>query len=214
MKLEGRRAVLKGALALIPTVAMRVAPALAASAAEIDREVDAAIEKALQAVPETRDIVAKSKAVLIFPRIYKAGFMFGAQYGEGAMRKKGMTVGYYNSVAASYGFQAGVQSFGYMLFFLTDHAVKYLEESGGFELGSGPSLVVLDSGDREVLLDLDGPEGHRGHVLQSEGADGRRRAPGVQAEPHEEVAARAYLGLAAKSAHQPLGLIAPETTLH
>lgn len=146
MKLEERRAVLKGALALIPTVAMRVAPALAASAAEIDREVDAAIKKALQAVPETPDIVAKSKAVLIFPRIYKAGFMFGAQYGEGAMRKNGMTVGYYNSVAASYGFQAGVQSFGYMLFFLTDHAVKYLEESGGFELGSGPSLVVLDSG--------------------------------------------------------------------
>jgi lipid-binding SYLF domain-containing protein len=146
MKLEGRRAVLKGALTLIPALVMRAAPALAASAAEIDREVDAAIKKALQAVPETRDIVAKSKGVLIFPRIYKAGFMFGAQYGEGAMRKKGTTVGYYNSVAASYGFQAGVQSFGYMLFFLTDHAVTYLEQSGGFELGSGPSLVVLDQG--------------------------------------------------------------------
>src|SRR5262245_14492290 len=89
---------------------------------------------------------AKSKAVLIFPRIYKAGFMFGAQYGEGAMRKKGKTVGYYNSAAASYGLQAGAQSFGYVLFFLTDSAVKYLEESGGFELGLGPSIVVLDSG--------------------------------------------------------------------
>ena len=62
---------------------------------------DAAIKKAVQAVPETRDMVAKSKAVLIFPKIYKAGFMFGAQYGEGAMRKKGKTVGYYNTVAAS-----------------------------------------------------------------------------------------------------------------
>jgi hypothetical protein len=212
MKLEGRRAVLKGALTLIPALVMRAAPALAASAAEIDREVDAAIKKALQAVPETRDIVAKSKGVLIVPRIYKAGFMFGAQYGEGAMRKKGTTVGYYNSVAASYGFQAGVQSFGYMLFFLTDHAVTYLEQSGGFELGSGPSLVVPGNG--QVVLDLDGAEGHRRDVLRSEGADGRHRAPGVQAEPHEEVAARAYLGLAAKSAHQPLGLIAPETTLH
>ena len=107
---------------------------------------DAAIKKAVQAVPETRDMVAKSKAVLIFPKIYKAGFMFGAQYGEGAMRKKGKTVGYYNTVAASYGLQAGAQWFGYILFFLTDHAVKYLEDSGGFELGSGPSIVVLDSG--------------------------------------------------------------------
>jgi len=146
MKLKGRRAVLKGALTLIPAMVMKAAPALAASAAEIDREVDAAVKKAVQAVPETRDIVAKSKAVLIFPRIYKAGFMFGAQYGEGAMRKHGKTVGYYNTVAASYGFQAGAQAFGYILFFLTDHAVKYLEDSGGFELGSGPSLVVLDQG--------------------------------------------------------------------
>lgn len=146
MKLQGRREMLTGALALIPALALRAAPALAASAADIDREVDAAIKKAVQAVPETRDMVAKSKAVLIFPRIYKAGFMFGAQYGEGAMRKKGKTVGYYNSIAASYGFQAGAQTFGYILFFLTDHAVKYLEESGGFELGSGPSIVVLDSG--------------------------------------------------------------------
>jgi lipid-binding SYLF domain-containing protein len=146
MQLQGRRAVLRGTLALIPALAMRAAPALAASAADIDREVDAAVKKAVQAVPETRDMVAKSKAVLIFPRIYKAGFMFGAQYGEGAMRKKGKTVGYYNSVAASYGLQAGAQTFGYILFFLTDHAVKYLEDSGGFELGSGPSIVVLDSG--------------------------------------------------------------------
>jgi lipid-binding SYLF domain-containing protein len=146
MKVEGRRAMLKGALALIPALVMRPAPAWAASAAEIDREVDAAVKKAVQAVPEMRQMVAQSKAVLIFPRIYKAGFMFGAQYGEGAMRKKGKTVGYYNSVAASYGLQAGAQTFGYILFFLTDSAVKYLEESGGFELGSGPSIVVLDSG--------------------------------------------------------------------
>jgi lipid-binding SYLF domain-containing protein len=72
--------------------------------------------------------------------------MFGAQYGEGAMRKKGKTVAYYNTAAASYGLQAGAQAFGYMLLFLTDSSVKYLEDSGGFELGSGPSIVVLDEG--------------------------------------------------------------------
>ena len=146
MKLEGRRGILTGALALVPTMLLGPSPARAASAAEIDREVDAAIKNAVQAVPAIRDIVAKAKAVLVFPRIYKAGFMFGAHYGEGALRKQGKTVGYYNSVAASYGFQAGAQAFGYILFFLTDHAVKYLEDSGGFELGSGPSLVVLDQG--------------------------------------------------------------------
>ena len=50
--------------------------------------------------------------MLVFPSIVKAGFLFGAQYGEGALRRQTRTVGYYSSVAASYGFQAGVQSSG------------------------------------------------------------------------------------------------------
>ena len=82
----------------------------------------------------------------MFPGIYKAGFMFGAQYGEGALFKKGKTAGYYNTVGASYGFQAGAQKYGYALFFMTDAALKYLDKSEGFELGSAPSLVVLDEG--------------------------------------------------------------------
>ena len=72
--------------------------------------------------------------------------MLGAQYGEGALRRQGKTVGYYNSVAASYGWQAGVQSFGYVLFFMSDAALQYLDKSEGFEIGTGPSLVVLDQG--------------------------------------------------------------------
>ena len=72
--------------------------------------------------------------------------MVGAQYGDGALRKKGKTVGYYNSVAASYGLQAGVQKYGYVLFFMTDSAQEYLDKSDGWELGTGPSIVVLDAG--------------------------------------------------------------------
>jgi lipid-binding SYLF domain-containing protein len=76
----------------------------------------------------------------------KAGFMFGGQIGEGALRGNGRTAGYYNSVAASYGFQAGAQRFGYALFFMTDSALRYLDESGGFEIGVGPSIVLVDEG--------------------------------------------------------------------
>ncbi len=143
---NGHRAVPIVALALAVAVALHSGPALAASASEIDRAVDAGLQKAYAAEPAARQLAAKAKGVLVFPAIYKAGFMFGAQYGEGVMRRQGKTVGYYNSVAASYGFQVGVQSFGYILFFMTDSAVKYLEESGGLELGSGPSIVVLDRG--------------------------------------------------------------------
>jgi lipid-binding SYLF domain-containing protein len=87
----------------------------------------------------------------VFPNIVKAGFLLGAQYGEGALRQRGKTVGYYNSAAASYGLQAGAQRFGYALFFMSDSAVNYLNTSGGFELGVGPSIVVLDTGTARAL---------------------------------------------------------------
>ncbi|HEY7041111.1 MAG TPA: lipid-binding SYLF domain-containing protein [Methylomirabilota bacterium] len=131
-------------LALGLTAAAR--PAIAASAAEINRDVDRALRDLYAKDPKAKELTARAKAVLVFPSIYKAGFMFGAQYGDGALRQRGKTIGYYNSVAASYGLQAGVQVFGYALFFMTDSALDYLNKSGGFELGTGPSIAVLDSG--------------------------------------------------------------------
>ena len=72
--------------------------------------------------------------------------MFGGQIGEGALLKGGKPVAYYNTVAASYGLQAGVQTFGYALFFMNDKSLDYLDKSEGFELGVGPSIVVVDEG--------------------------------------------------------------------
>jgi lipid-binding SYLF domain-containing protein len=64
----------------------------------------------------------------------------------GPFWSNGNAVGYYNTVAASYGFQAGIQKFGYAMFFMTDASLNYLRKSGGFEVGSAPSLVVVDTG--------------------------------------------------------------------
>jgi lipid-binding SYLF domain-containing protein len=108
--------------------------------------VDAALARMREAVPNAKQLASQAKGILVFPSIVKAGFLFGAQYGEGALRRKGKTAGYYNTVAASYGLQAGIQSFGYALFFMSDSALAYLDKSGGFELGTGPSIVVLDEG--------------------------------------------------------------------
>jgi lipid-binding SYLF domain-containing protein len=132
------------ALGLALAVIVNAPPAGAGSAAEIDRDVDAALARLYADVPDTRDLGNRVSGVLVFPSIVKAGFLVGAQYGEGALRRKGATSGYYSSVAASYGLQAGAQVFGYALFFMNDSALRYLEDSGGFELGTGPSLVVLD----------------------------------------------------------------------
>ena len=119
---------------------------LAASASEIDRDARAVLDKLYKNTPGSKALADKALAVLVFPNIVKGGFIIAGQFGDGALRKNGKTVAYYRSLAASYGFQAGVQAFGYVLFFMDDASVKYLDNSEGFELGVGPSLVVLDAG--------------------------------------------------------------------
>ena len=68
------------------------------------------------------------------------------QYGEGCLRVGGKTVGYYNTTAGSYGLQAGAQSFSYVMFFITGDALAYLKKSEGWEIGVGPSVVIVDAG--------------------------------------------------------------------
>jgi lipid-binding SYLF domain-containing protein len=133
-------------LVLTLTSAMGARSALAASAAEINQQANNVLRILYSKHPKAKELAAQAKAILVFPSIYKAGFMFGAQYGEGVLRKGNKSVGYYNTVAASYGWQAGAQAFGYALFFMNDGALSYLDKSGGFEVGIGPSIVVLDEG--------------------------------------------------------------------
>jgi len=118
----------------------------AASAAEIDRNAKTALDTLYATNPTAQLVGEKAKAVLVFPSIVKGGFMVGAQRGDGALIVNGKTAGYYNTVAASYGFQAGLQKFGYAMFFMNDASLNYLRKSGGWEVGTAPSLVVVDTG--------------------------------------------------------------------
>lgn len=117
-----------------------------AAAAEIDRDVDFALRKLFDDSSEATNLAARAKGILVFPSIVKGGFIVGAHYGEGALRVNGRTVGYYSNVAASYGLQAGVQSFGYVLLFMNDSALAYLDNSKGWEIGVGPSIVIVEAG--------------------------------------------------------------------
>ena len=84
--------------------------------------------------------------VLVFPKILKAGLTFGGQYGEGVLLQGDEALSYHNSVSASFGLQAGVQTFGYALIFTNEKALNYVRESSGWEIGIGPSLVIADRG--------------------------------------------------------------------
>ena len=120
--------------------------ALAASAAELDRDAVRALNDLYGQQPSAKLLSQHAKGILVFPTMLKAGFMFGGQIGEGVLRKQGKPVAYYNSVAASYGLQAGAQTFGYALFFMNQQALDQLDATMGFELGVGPSVVIVDQG--------------------------------------------------------------------
>jgi lipid-binding SYLF domain-containing protein len=122
------------------------AHALAATAAELSGSANKALQALYAKVPAAKKIGAKATAILVFPKVTKAGLGVGGQYGEGALLKGGKAVGYYNTAGVSSGLQAGAQQFGYAMFFMNDAAVKQLDAAQGFEVGVGPSVVVMDEG--------------------------------------------------------------------
>ena len=92
------------------------------------------------------EISRHARAILIFPNIVKAGLVFGGAYGEGDVMKGGHVVDYYNSVTGSWGLQAGAQSYGYVVFLMNNKAVEYVNKTDGWEIGVGPTVVVVDEG--------------------------------------------------------------------
>jgi lipid-binding SYLF domain-containing protein len=88
----------------------------------------------------------KAAAVLVFPSVKKAGLIVGGQFGEGVLWRDGKAVAFYSTAGASFGFQAGAQEYGYAMFFMTEQAISALNVAQGFEVGVGPSIVVVDQG--------------------------------------------------------------------
>ena len=118
----------------------------ATSASQLASSSKAALNKLIATLPAASALAKDAKAVLVFPKVTKAGLGIGGQYGDGALIQGGKVVAYYNTAGASVGLQAGAQTFGYALFFMNDGALAQLNKNDGFEVGVGPSVVVLDQG--------------------------------------------------------------------
>jgi lipid-binding SYLF domain-containing protein len=140
-------------LAAVASIAILSAPqpAMAANAAEISRDAHAALNTLYEKKLIPNVLGEKAKAILVFPSILKMGFIVGGQGGNGALIENGKTVAYYNISAASYGLQAGIQEFGYAMFLMTDSARAYIDKSDGWEVGVGPTIVVVDAGAAKSL---------------------------------------------------------------
>ncbi len=121
-------------------------PARAVNAEDLNQEANLALQRLYKTHPEAERMSHSAHAVLVFPKIIKAGLVFGGSYGEGVMTRGGSLSGYYNSVSASWGWQAGAESYGYVVFLMNDKALNYLDKSKGWEVGVGPNVVVVDDG--------------------------------------------------------------------
>ena len=143
-----RRTFHKLVLITAATVALGVvsSAASAATAEDLNKDAAQALQTLYKTSPVAESISKKAKAILVFPKIIKAGLVFGGAYGEGVLMKGSHYVDYYNSVTGSWGLQAGAESYGYVVFLVSDKAVQYLEKSKGWEIGVGPTVVAVNEG--------------------------------------------------------------------
>lgn len=136
------------ALLLIATGAALglVSQAGAATAEDLEKDSRQALQTLNKTHPFAETVAASAKAVLVFPNVVKAGLVFGGGYGEGVLFKDSTVSEYYNSVTGSWGLQIGAQSYAYAVFLMTDEALDYVERTSGWEIGVGPTVVVVDEG--------------------------------------------------------------------
>lgn len=137
--------------------------------ATLERDARQALEALYKNEPGAKALGEKAKAVLIFPGITKGGFIVGGQYGEGTLFVNGKVDSFYNTASASFGLQAGIQKFGYALFFMSTSDLNYLKRSDGWELGVGPSITVVDQGFARSLTTTTAREGVFAFFFESKG---------------------------------------------
>jgi lipid-binding SYLF domain-containing protein len=118
----------------------------AASAYDIDVGVDATLDRFFHNVRGARELADKSVGILVFPSVVKAGFGFGGEYGEGALRIRGRTVDYYNTVSASIGFQLGIQERSVIIMFMTPEALDQFRRTAGWKVGADASVAIVTVG--------------------------------------------------------------------
>ena len=135
--------------AAMMAVAALTAP-LAAAHADSREQLTAdgmrALHKLEATEPRSRFFAKHARAVLVFPSVLKAGFVFGGETGNGVLLTHGQPEAFYNMTGGSWGLQVGGQDFAYALFFMTDGSLAYLRKSDGFSAGTGPSVVVVNKG--------------------------------------------------------------------
>ena len=118
----------------------------AATAKDLEDESHRTLATLIQTHPAAEALSRKARATIVFPNIVKAGLVFGGAYGEGVLMQEGKVTAYLNSVTATWGLQAGAQSYAYVMFLVSERALRHFERTRGWEIGVGPTVVVVNEG--------------------------------------------------------------------
>ncbi len=153
--LKAAAALIVGSLALTGCTTTTDRPDNASTSASrrqaIDASVNATLSRLYATVPGSRELAAKSRGMLVFPSVLQAGFIVGAQTGNGALRVGGSTVGYYNTSSLSVGLQAGAQSKAVVFLFMTQDALDKLRKTDGWSAGADASVAIVKMGANGVV---------------------------------------------------------------
>jgi len=149
------------------------ANASSASGSRIAGESRAALHDLYAQSPAARRLGHRSAGVLVFPKILKGAFVFGAEGGNGALFNSGEQVrGFYQTAGGSWGLQAGLEKSGYALFLLNPADVRHLNDANGWEVGSNPNLVIVDRGTAATLTTKTADKGVVAFVFNQKGLMG------------------------------------------
>jgi len=132
--------------AALPFSAGSFDTANAATAEDLNKDTTQALQSLSKTNPLAAEISKEARGVLVFPSVVKAGLVFGGSYGEGVLKRGSTVIDYYNTVSGSWGLQAGAQSYSYVVFLMNDNAVDYIDKSQGWEIGVGPTVVLVNEG--------------------------------------------------------------------
>ena len=121
-------------------------PQTADSRRVIDEGYRETLDRLYASTPGSRELVAKARGVLVFPRVVSAGLVVGGGYGEGELRTRGAVDGYYRMTTGSVGWQIGAQSRALVFLFMTEDALDRFRASKGWVGGADASVAVLKLG--------------------------------------------------------------------
>ena len=138
-------------------------------ARQIESRSRAALDRLYRENPKALELAKTSQGVLVFPEIIKGGFVVGGAGGDGALYQRGAATGYYRSISASWGLQAGLQKYAYALFLRDQASINNLNKSGGWEIGSAPGITVIDKGKLASLSTATLPKGNTAVFFDQKG---------------------------------------------